>query len=127
MYLPATVSVGLIHCGINDINGTSANVYRPHEIAEKVILCGLQLRERHPLTSIIIMGILPAEETIWGRKSRIEQVNSLLKEYCSSPGFLFGEAADCWKDSSGNINQSLFWKDGIHLNKNGFNTLAHIL
>ena len=37
MYLPATVSVGLIHCGINDINGTSANVCRPHEIAENVI------------------------------------------------------------------------------------------
>ena len=30
MYLPAAVSVGLIHCGINVINST----YIPHEIAE---------------------------------------------------------------------------------------------
>ena len=107
MYLPATVSVGLIHCGINDINSSSANAYRPHEIAENVILCGFKLRERHPLMSIIIMGILPTEETIWGRKSRIEQVNSLLKKSCSSQGFLFVEAAGCWRDSSGDINRSL--------------------
>ena len=93
--LPATVSVGLIHCRINDINSTSTNAYRPNEIAENVILCGFKLRERHPLMSIIIIGILPAEETIWGRKSQVEQVNCLLKEFCSSHGFLFVEPAGC--------------------------------
>ena len=51
MYLPATVSVGLIHCGINDISSTSANAYRPHEI--NVILCGFKLREGHLLISIV--------------------------------------------------------------------------
>ena len=126
MYLPATVSVALIHCGINDINGTSANVCRPHEIAENVILCGLKLRERHPLMSIIIVGILPAEKTFWGRKSRIEQVNFSLHRFCSFHGFLSVEPSSCWRDSSGNINQSLYWKDGLHLNKNGCNRLASI-
>ena len=126
MYLPATVSVGLIHCGINDINGTSANVCRPHEIAENVILCGLKLRERHPLMSIIIVGILPAEKTFWGRKSRIEQVNFSLHRFCSFHGFLFVEPSSCWRDSSGDINQSLYWKDGLHFNKNGCNRLASI-
>ena len=95
MYLPASVGVGLIHCGVNDINGTSAKAYRPHEIAENIILCGFKLRERHPLMSIIISGILPAEETNWGRKSRIEQVNNILKELCSSCGFLFIEQDVC--------------------------------
>ena len=66
MYLPATVSVGLIHCGINDINSTSANAYGQHGITENVILCGFKLREGHPLMAIIIVGILNAE-TIWGR------------------------------------------------------------
>ena len=53
MYLPAFA--GLIHYGINDINIISANAYRPHEIAENVILCDFKPRERHPLMSIIIV------------------------------------------------------------------------
>ena len=126
MYLPATVSVGLIHCGITDTNSTSVNADKSHEIAENVILCGFKLRERHPLMSIIIVGILPAEETIWGRKSRVEQVNCLLKEFCSSRGFLFVEPTGCWRDSSGDINQSLYRKDGLHLNKSGCNSLGRI-
>ena len=50
---------------MNDINGISAKAYRPHKIAENIILCGFKLRERHPLMSIIISGILTAEETNW--------------------------------------------------------------
>ena len=64
---------------MNDINGTAAKAYRPYEIAKNIILCGFKLRERHTLMSIIIVGILPAEETNWGRKSRIEQVNNIPK------------------------------------------------
>ena len=46
MRLPATVSVGVIHCGINDINGALSHTYGPREIAENVISCGSKLRER---------------------------------------------------------------------------------
>ena len=35
----------------------AVKVYRPHEIAENIILCGFKLRERHPLMSIIIAGV----------------------------------------------------------------------
>ena len=110
MYLPAIVAVGVIHCGINDIKDASAHAYGPHEIAENVILCGSKLKQRHPSISIIIIGILPAAETFRGRNSRIEQVNALLKQSCSTHGFLFVEQASCWRDlSSGDINQSLYW------------------
>ena len=47
MFLPATTTVGVIHCGINDIQEAASNAYGPHEIAEKVILCGSKLKERH--------------------------------------------------------------------------------
>ena len=77
--------------------------------------------------SIIIMKILPAEETYWGRKSTIEQVNAHLKESCSSSyGFLFIEQAGCWTDSSGKIDRNLFWRDNLHLNKSGCKKLAKI-
>ena len=68
MYLPATTAVGVIHCGINDISAASAN--GSHKIAENVILCGSTLKARHPLMSIIIVGILPATETFRGRLRR---------------------------------------------------------
>ena len=38
MFLPATTTVGVIHCGINDIQEATANAYGPHKIAENVIL-----------------------------------------------------------------------------------------
>ena len=92
MYLPATVSVGAIHCGINDINAASSHANVPHRIAENVILCGTKLKSRHPLMSIIIVGILPIEETLGGRKSsQIDKVNKILEESCRSHGFLFVE------------------------------------
>ena len=64
--LPATVAVGVIHCGIN-IKDASTHAYGPHEIAENVILCGSKLNERHPWISVIIMGILPGAETFRDR------------------------------------------------------------
>ena len=84
MYLPASVAVGLIHCGVNDINGTAAKAYRPHEIAENIILIGFKLRERHPLMSIIISAILPAEESNWGRKNLAHFVASYLSSRMSA-------------------------------------------
>ena len=113
---------------LNTINEVSTHADRPHEIAENVILCGSKLKARHPLMSIIIVGILPIEEAFGGRKSsQIDKVNKILEESCQSHGFLFAEQARCWREpSSGDINQSLFWRDGLHLNKKGCGMLAKI-
>ena len=89
MYLPATVSAAVIHCGINDINPTLA--LEPHDIAHNILQCGSRLRERNPLISVIIAGILPADETFEGRGAKIEQTNAILKKACSVEGFLFIE------------------------------------
>ena len=126
MYLPATVAIGIIHCGVNDINGTAGKAYRPQEIAENVISCGFKLRQRHPLMSIIIAGILPAMETNWGRKSRIVKVNEVLKGLCSQSGFRFIEPDESWVEEDGCINQNLFWRDGLHLNKKGCTKLKDL-
>ena len=61
LYLPATVSVGIIHCGINDIS-EYPSAYGPTQIANNIILFGSRLQERHPGMSIIVAGILPTEE-----------------------------------------------------------------
>ena len=104
MYLPATVTVGVIHVGVNDINDSAANAYNPQAIVDTIIACGLKLRQRSPSMSVIVMGILPAVETGWGRESRIEEVNSILEGACSQRGFLFVRQGVQWRDPSGNID-----------------------
>ena len=124
MFLPATVSVGVIHCGVNDIHGSASSDFCSLRIAQSVIVCGEKLLQRHPWISVIIMGILPAEETSWGRMSRINQINVALKQLCLNSGFLYIEPGNCWRDSQCDINRNLFWRDGLHLNKRGNQALA---
>ena len=129
MQLPATTSVGIIHCGINDIGGTCASAYGPREIAENVISCGTKLADRYPLLSVIVMGILPARETFVGRNSKIDKVNEELQSLCRSCGFLFVEPGSYWRDPScgpNAINHSLYYKDGLHLCYNGCRKLAEV-
>ena len=104
LFIPSTCSTGIIHCGVNDINDSHGKAFKPHEIAENVISCGLQLCRKNPLMSVIIMGILPAGQTAWGRNSRIQKVNSLLKKLSAIHGFLFIEQEGNWLSSSGKIN-----------------------
>ena len=82
MYLPATVSVGIIHCGISDIPGVST-AYGPTQIASNIIMFGSTLQERHPWMSIIVAGLLSAEETFIGQNTQIDATNSRLEELCS--------------------------------------------
>ena len=121
MYLPAIVSVGVIHCGINDINAASSHDNVPHKIAENLILSGSKIKSTRPLMSIIIVGILSIEETLEGRKlSKIDKVNKILEESCQSHSFLFVEQARCWRDPSiSEVNQSLYWHDGLHFKEEG--------
>ena len=64
IYLPVSIYVGILHCGINDIIVDSA--YGPHEIAKNIIECGTILTNRHPRMSVIVIGVLPAEEIFRG-------------------------------------------------------------
>ena len=118
MRLPATVSVGVIHCGINDINGALSHTYGPREIAENVISCGSKLRERHPLMSIIIMGVLPTVEAFWGSQESIIEVNRYLQILCNEKKFRFVETCD--------FLEEFYYKDGLHLNKKGCKKLGDI-
>ena len=67
MHLPSTTSVGVIHCGINNIRGFCSSNFSPQELAFNVISCGVKLSELNPKISIIIMGILPTEDSFPGK------------------------------------------------------------
>ena len=63
LFIPSTCSTGIIHCGVNDINDSRGKAFKPQEIANNIISCGLELCCKNPLMSVIIMGILPAGQT----------------------------------------------------------------
>ena len=61
MYLPASVSVAVIHCGSNNMDFT---VYQPSDIAQSVVSIGSKLRDRHPHLKVVVAGILPRDPDI---------------------------------------------------------------
>ena len=122
MYLPASVSVATILCGTNNMDN---NVYQPHDIVDSVIACGTKLRGKHPHLKVIVAGILSRDGAISKIRNKIQQTNDILKKVCwNKLGFSYIEQASQWPTSSGELNQRLFWKDKIHLNRKGCNLLA---
>ena len=121
MYLPASVSVVVIHCGINNID---FNVYRPHDIANSIMSCGTRLRDKYPHLKVIVAGILPRDKSNTYRRTKIQQTNKILGEFCCDEGILYIEQASYWTGSGDELNRSLFWKDNLHLNKRGCNKFA---
>ena len=89
MRLPVTTTVGIINCGINNIRGFSNSHFSSHEVARNLVLCGEKLAEHHPLISIVIIGILPTEESFVGESLRIASVNKDLKVLCEKTQITF--------------------------------------
>ena len=94
MRLPSTTSVGVIHCGINNIRGFRSSNFSPNELALDVISCGVKLSELNPQISIIIMGILPTEGSFPGEASRISDVNQVLSKICEIHGLDFVNSSE---------------------------------
>ena len=124
IYLPDSVYVAVIHCGTNNMD---CNVYQPYDIAFSVISCGSRLRERNPLLKVVVAGILPRDPIASKRRSKIQQTNEILKQLCWKEGFVFIGQDSHWLTNSGNIHQSLYWKDGLHLNREGCKKLASLI
>lgn len=54
MYLPASVSVVVIHCWTNNLE---FNVYQPIDIANSVVSIGSKLKERNPNLKVAVTGV----------------------------------------------------------------------
>ena len=125
MRLPATTTVGIINCGINNIRGFSNSNFSSHEVARNLVSCGEKLAAHHPLMSIVIIGILPTEESFVGESLRIASVNKQLEVLCEQKNFQFINAHHKFKNGN-ELNSSLYWRDGLHLSKKGSTILSTI-
>ena len=109
MHLPATTSVGIIHCGINDIRGSCSSAFDSEEIAGNLISCGSKLQDRNPLMSIIIIGILPTEAAFQGEGARITAVNQALQKMCQNfKHFSYVDTNDLFVDST---TKGILWSN----------------
>ena len=121
MYLPASGSVVVIHCGSNNMD---FNVYKPIDIAQSVVSIGSKLRERNPHLKVIVAGILPRDPGISKRRLKTQQTNEILEKLCWEEDFLYIGKDGHWVADSGKLKQSLYYKDNLHLNKEGCNLFA---
>ena len=112
MYLPSSVDVVVIHCGTNNVDAT---VYTPHDIAHSVISCGVKLRERSPHLRVIVAGVLPMDLHVTNRRTKIQQINNILKTLCCIEDFSYHEQDSYWTKGDGTLNQKLFFKVARYL------------
>ena len=121
-------SLSMIVCFVaNDIKGLediySKNNDRdgtPEEIISLYDFFVKQVRVKHPKIPIIQIEITPTSSR-WKLWPKIDRVNNLIKDYCSSNKNMFYiETSSLFLNDNGTPNNKLFVKDLLHLNTDGY-------
>jgi len=99
----------IIHSGTNDIK---PNITRPVELAKEIIEIG-NVCKSFGVKVIAVSAILPSKED--GHQKIINEVNSMLKDFCDFNGFNFL--------SNKNITEDIVSSDKTHLNDIGSRVL----
>ncbi len=110
-----SASAIVLAIGVNDLSRRS-----DHVIIDAYRLILAEVPQHVP---IVISGILPVDESAYGRKrnERIKKLNGELKNVCSSTqNCHFIDSGDQLKDLNGNLKAEYHTGDGMHLNTNGY-------
>ena len=110
----------IIHCGTNNVD-----FHRPVDIAEALISIGEKALLYNPEINVIISGILPRGSN-YIRSEKVLKTNCYLKKSCQShkKNIHYLEHDPDWTNKDGSIDQSLFYKDQLHLIRPGNIKLA---
>ena len=118
--LPDTVKFVVLVCGTNNIYHDSAE-----DIADGILVIGLQLLKKYPNLNVLISGILPREEKNTSTRLKIEKINDILLNTCKRCLNLFFMAQDDnFTTNDGALNNQLYFYDKIHLVEEGNFKLA---
>jgi lysophospholipase L1-like esterase len=115
----------VIYCGENDLAGNpKLGAWDLYERFQKFY--GL-LRNRLPSTQVLFVGIKPSWSR-WHIRSKNLAFNNWIREFAvKEKNFVY---VDMWKemlDENGTPNQSIFIKDELHMNAEGYKLWAPIL
>ena len=119
------VKVVVVLCGTNNIEKNT-----PGEIAQGVLAIVDYIQMKKPAVSIIVCGILPRDLLPTIKREDIEEVNNELFEYISyseelaDKNVIFLAPGKGWTTKGGQLDQSLYFTDHLHLVEEGDEKLA---
>jgi len=107
--------------GIDELSTGSS----PAVIVEQYKQLIQSIRERSPMTEIIVQSVFPVNYTARefkksNMKNRIETLNRELKDYVLSNGIVFSDLYDEFLDEKGGLNPAYFMNDGFSLSAKGY-------
>lgn len=119
------VKVVVVLCGTNNIEKNSSG-----EIVQGILAIVDYIRMKKPAVSIIVCGILPRDLFPTARREDIEEVNDELFEYISyseelaDKNVIFLAPGKGWTTKGGQLDESLYFTDHLHLVEEGDEKLA---
>ena len=105
--------------GTNNVDHNS-----PEEIANGLITSGLSAQAQCQNAKVVIIPLLPRDTKNSLRRGNINVINTLLLSKCSKHNLYTFKHQLGWLNIDRSLNMSLFYKDCLHLIKNGNELLA---
>lgn len=100
------------------------------ETANKIIEILNNIKTKRPKTKLYYQSIYPVNRNLSAAEERyndeIQEVNKILKEYCSKNNVTYIDMYDELADNEGNFKESLT-KDGLHPNDLGYARISQVL
>jgi len=112
-----------IYEGDNDIAGDK----KPSKIFKQAKELVKKIKTDLPQTKIIFIAAKPSIAR-WNLKKDYNKLNKKLNKFCKKQDNV--EFADVWKimlDENGNVYTDIFIKDGLHMNKKGYDLWAKVI
>ena len=100
------------------------------ETANKIIEILNNIKTKRPMTKLYYQSIYPVNRNLSAAEERyndeIQEVNKMLKEYCSKNNITYIDMYDELADNEGNFKDTLT-KDGLHPNDLGYARISQVL
>lgn len=103
------------------------NILNRHEdrLIDDIAAIINKIRAVSPATKIYVISILPVRDTFFC--TLIERYNNQIESLCNSRNVNFISVYGLFKSSSGEINETYYQADGIHLTPAGYHVLANAI
>ena len=106
-----------------------ANIFTdfPTDIADCIVNSGSCLREISSNINVFICVLIPRDVGWSVNRVLIKDVNRILEYLCLKHDFSFIDQSNGWTLPDGNLDPSLFFRDSLHLIKEGNVKLAKLI
>ena len=122
LLIPPSLKNVVVLCGTNNLFTDS-----PMDIADCIANIFSCLREKSSSINIFVCGLIARDKNWSVNKVLIKHDNRILKYLCLKHDFSFIDQSNGWTLPDGNLDPSLFFRDSLHLIKEGNVKLAKLI